>query len=212
LDVTVAGNYAYTANWATGDTGTGVVNVVDISNPRSPAVVARIDTLVGAANAVFCDSNYLYVAMSNYMASDSVVGGVRVVDVHDPTHPKVVAGYDLHWPHNGFDVKARFPYVYVAGRDSFFVFRFTPSGVEASPPHASRLTPYVISPNPFFSFASVPGHSSVRFSLYDISGRKVGVFKGDRIGEGLSPGVYFLRPDPRTTLHGPCILRVVKVR
>jgi len=65
-----------------------------------------------------------------------------------------------------------------------------------------------VSPNPFASFASVPGHSSDRFSLYDISGRKVGVYKGDHIGEGLVPGVYFIRAeDQRAEL-----LRVVKIR
>jgi hypothetical protein len=48
-------------------------------------------------------------------------------------------------------------------------------------------------PNPFTSFTSIPGHASDRFALYDISGRKVGTFQGDRIGDGLSPGVYFLR-------------------
>ena len=48
-------------------------------------------------------------------------------------------------------------------------------------------------PNPFTSFATLPGHEAERFSLYDISGRKVGTYQGDRVGEGLAPGVYFLR-------------------
>ena len=30
---------------------------------------------------------------------------------------------------------------------------------------------------------------------YDISGRRVGVYKGDRIGEGLRAGVYFVRAE-----------------
>jgi Right handed beta helix region len=84
------------------------------------------------------------------------------------------------------------------------------SGVEVSQPlrltpHASRLTVF---PNPFASFASVPGHASERFSLYDISGRKVGVFQGDRVGEGLSAGVYFLRKADGSSQP----LRIVKVR
>lgn len=49
-------------------------------------------------------------------------------------------------------------------------------------------------PNPFASFASIPGHEKESFALYDIAGRRVGTYKGGRIGEGLSPGVYFLRP------------------
>ncbi len=70
---------------------------------------------------------------------------------------------------------------------------------------AARIT---AKPNPFTSFTSVPGLGSQRFALYDISGRKVGVYKGDRIGEGLSPGVYFLRPDNKRVFS----LRVVKLR
>jgi len=63
-------------------------------------------------------------------------------------------------------------------------------------------------PNPFTSFTTVPGPSSERFALYDISGRRVGTYKGDRVGEGLKTGVYFLRP--QTSPSAP--LRIVKVR
>ena len=63
-------------------------------------------------------------------------------------------------------------------------------------------------PNPFTSFATVPGHSSERFTLYDISGRRVGIFKGDRIGLGLSAGVYFLRPSDMNAKP----IRIVKLR
>jgi len=63
-------------------------------------------------------------------------------------------------------------------------------------------------PNPFTSFATLPGHEAERFSLYDISGRKVGIFRGDRVGEGLAPGVYFLRTENGAAKP----LRIVKVR
>jgi hypothetical protein len=84
------------------------------------------------------------------------------------------------------------------------------SGVEDGepshlPPHTSRFT---VLPNPFSSFATVPGHSSERFSLYDISGRRVGVYKGDRIGEGLRAGVYFVRKLD----GGTPPVRIVKIR
>jgi len=84
------------------------------------------------------------------------------------------------------------------------------TGVEEKP--CSRLTPYnshlTPSPNPFASFTTIPGHSSKRFSLYDISGRKVGLYKGDRIGEELSAGVYFLKPEN----GGAKPFRIVKLR
>ena len=63
-------------------------------------------------------------------------------------------------------------------------------------------------PNPFTSFATLPGHEGERFALYDISGRLVGTCQGDRVGEGLAPGVYFLRSSD--TKDKP--LRIVKVR
>jgi len=105
-------------------------------------------------------------------------------------------------------------YVYVSDASLYSTnnriqkFRKTVVGVEVSPSHESRVTSYRVSPNPFTSFATVSGHSSDRFALFDISGRKVGVYKGDRIGEGLSAGVYFLR-----ALNGSSKpLRIVKLR
>jgi hypothetical protein len=63
-------------------------------------------------------------------------------------------------------------------------------------------------PNPFTSFATLSGHEAERFALYDVSGRKVGTYRGDRVGEGLAPGVYFLRPVSGDAKP----LRIVKVR
>ena len=82
------------------------------------------------------------------------------------------------------------------------------SGVEVLPSTSSRLTPYEVFPNPFNSFAALPGHEAERFSLYDISGRKVGTYRGVRVGEGLGPGVYFLRSSNNKDKP----LRIVKVR
>lgn len=63
-------------------------------------------------------------------------------------------------------------------------------------------------PNPFTSFARIPGHEAERFNLYDISGRKVGTYFGNRIGEGLAAEVYFLRS--ASNQEKP--LRIVKVK
>ena len=84
-----------------------------------------------------------------------------------------------------------------------------PSGVdeEAARSLVFRL-PFSVSPNPFTSFAQVPGHEREAFSLYDISGRQVGIYKGDRVGQGLAAGVYFLRPEGKDAVP----LRVVKLR
>jgi len=102
-----------------------------------------------------------------------------------------------------------------AGRDYQGAFRATcelyesGSGIEqeevTQAPSRIRLR---ASPNPFVGYTVVPGHSSELFALYDISGRRVGVYKGDRIGEGLRAGVYFLRAEGGDRKP----VRVVKVR
>jgi len=68
-----------------------------------------------------------------------------------------------------------------------------------------RLT---VKPNPFTTFATLPGHEAERFSLYDISGRKVGIYKGDRIGFDLTAGIYFLKSESKDAKP----LRLVKLR
>ena len=70
------------------------------------------------------------------------------------------------------------------------------------------LHTFCVQPNPFVAVASVPGHSTDRFALFDVSGRRVGTYRGDRIGEGLAPGVYFIRADKGDRKP----IRIVKVR
>jgi hypothetical protein len=65
-----------------------------------------------------------------------------------------------------------------------------------------------IRPNPFVSFATVSGQEGKRFEMYDVLGRRVGVYKGDRIGADLGPGVYFVR---RVGEEGAPV-RVVKIK
>jgi len=90
-------------------------------------------------------------------------------------------------------------------------FRIRPgNGVEqgnGAPFSVSRL-PYRVAPNPFISSATIPGHERESFTLYDVSGRNIGVYKGDRIGTGLSAGIYFLKPEGKDAKP----LRIVKLR
>jgi len=48
-------------------------------------------------------------------------------------------------------------------------------------------------PNPFTTFARIPGYERESFVVYDVMGRKVGIYTGNRIGGELAPGVYFFR-------------------
>jgi YVTN family beta-propeller protein len=84
-----------------------------------------------------------------------------------------------------------------------------PSGVETAEVKGLRGEGRITArPNPFTSFATVTGHETERFSLFDVTGRRVGTYRGDRVGEGLAPGVYFLRPEGK----GSKPVRIVKLR
>jgi hypothetical protein len=83
------------------------------------------------------------------------------------------------------------------------------SGTETAEDRGQRLEVRInATPNPFTFFSSVPGREKETFDLYNIAGRKVGSYKGDRIGANLPAGVYFLRTSGKTSTP----VRIVKVR
>jgi hypothetical protein len=63
-------------------------------------------------------------------------------------------------------------------------------------------------PNPFISLCRIVGHECDEFTIFDHSGRQVGMAKGDRIGAGLAAGVYFVRGSGSKTAP----IRIVKTR
>ncbi len=67
---------------------------------------------------------------------------------------------------------------------------------------------FKFAPNPFVSFTTVPGRVGENFELYDISGRRIGTYRGDRIGQDVRPGVYFVRAKGETGITA----RIIKVR
>jgi photosystem II stability/assembly factor-like uncharacterized protein len=89
------------------------------------------------------------------------------------------------------------------------ILRYAPqTGIGLGNLQNGKLSQLRVFPDPFTSYAKIPGHEAERFALYDISGRLVGTCQGDRIGEGLTVGVYFLKPE----IGDARPLRVVKVR
>lgn len=83
------------------------------------------------------------------------------------------------------------------------------AGVEEQGSSRQRLVGSVkATPDPFASFTRIVGHETERFDVYDISGKTVGMYQGNRIGEGLSPAVYFVKLNDG---HGGS-LRIVKAK
>jgi len=100
---------------------------------------------------------------------------------------------------------------YGNGKEEVF-YKRNPSGnaVEENSELGSRKFKIRLNarPNPFTSFTALPGHEAERFALYDISGRRVGTYRGDRVGADLTPGVYFIKPEEKQSKP----LRIVKLR
>ena len=67
---------------------------------------------------------------------------------------------------------------------------------------------FKICPNPFTAYTTILGYERDYFTVYDISGRKVGRYKGNNLGVGLAAGVYFVVPEK----SGGKPARVVKIK
>jgi hypothetical protein len=94
------------------------------------------------------------------------------------------------------------------GYNWIFKIDTQPTGVQERPGGPGLQASIRVIPDPFASYAKVAGHEADHFSLYDISGRRVGTYQGNRIGEGLEAGVYFLKSEGKDAKP----MRVVKVR
>ncbi len=62
-------------------------------------------------------------------------------------------------------------------------------------------------PNPFVQYTRIPEYEDTNFQVFDLTGKQVGLFKGNRIAELLSAGVYFVRIN---TYSNP--IRIVKLK
>lgn len=66
----------------------------------------------------------------------------------------------------------------------------------------------VATPNPFVSFARVLDHEKELFIVYDVSGKQTSICRGNRIGENLAAGVYFITNLSKNITR----IRVVKIK
>lgn len=63
-------------------------------------------------------------------------------------------------------------------------------------------------PNPFIDYTTIKGFETAHFTLYDVSGRQIGIYIGSQIGANIPAGVYFLKPSGK----GADYLRIVKIQ
>jgi len=83
--IEVQGDYAYIADAAVvGVPDTASVQIVDISDPRSPSIVGCYLSAGGNCFNVFPARNILFIADGN--------GGIKLLDILDPTSPELVLG------------------------------------------------------------------------------------------------------------------------
>ncbi len=86
-DVEISGTVAFVAGYQSG------LHVVDVAYPARPALLATYQT-PGSVQGLFVDGSTLYLAEQPAWDSQQQVmgGGLRALDVSDPTHPREV-GY-----------------------------------------------------------------------------------------------------------------------
>jgi hypothetical protein len=84
------------------------------------------------------------------------------------------------------------------------------TGVEERPANGRVTSAAILTvvPSPFISYTRIPGHERESFVVYDAQGRKVGIYPGDRVCDGLAPGVYFVLREN----HPVPTIRIVKIR
>lgn len=66
----------------------------------------------------------------------------------------------------------------------------------------------IAKPNPFISYTRIVDRERELFVVYDAQGRKVGIYAGNCVAQGLAPGVYFVRVDGDACTTA----RIVKIR
>lgn len=174
----------------------GSLQVVNVSNPAVPQIVASINTLNGDASDIWILGDYAYVAAADYWSAEKgkerqvggirsvstlnkradVEGGLRVVDISDPLTPILVASYDTPGdPRGVFTVDTL---VFIADYDSLQILKHVITGIkEISGKNSERDLRLQILPNPFSNTTKIhyhlPTSNYISLKIFDITGRIV---------------------------------------
>ncbi|HDQ99833.1 MAG TPA: hypothetical protein ENN51_06075, partial [candidate division WOR-3 bacterium] len=199
LGVAVAGGYAYLPGQVyTPDSATGYVNVIDVSDPEDPVLVAS-DTVGQVCYGVAVSDGFLYVAAGS--------SGLVVYDISDPRNPVRVGHYQKtgHRPFTAMQLAVVGNVAFVA--DYFRglrVIEFLGAGVEEPPNerpsfagHGPTVVRGVLMLSGLGTRSELSDNSVMsRAALLNASGRKVMELQpGDNDVRHLSPGVYFIRAE-----------------
>lgn len=194
----------------------GSLQVVDVSNPESPHIVASLNSLNGDPLDIWISGNYAYVAAADHWSpprgkekqvgglrpewtfgrNADVEGGLSVIDISNPLDPALRASYDT--PGDPRGVFAVDTTVFVADYDSLQILRHSATGIEETATDSyvgdTRLR---IQPNPFANLTViyyqllVPDRVGVY--IFDITGRLVKTI----VEEHQEAGMYAIPWDGR---------------
>jgi len=208
--VAVWGNYAYVADFDAG------LQVVDISNPASPAIVGSVDTPDYALDVAVAGT-YAYVA--------DYASGLQVVDISNPASPAIIGSGDTPGESlaSPIGVAVGGDYAFIAGYGLQILPAQCPAStaVEISSFEAASISGEILlrqsHPNPFRGESErtaigfeLAGRTRATLRVFDASGRLVRIVLHETLeagvhsafwdgrnarGDAVATGVYFYRLD-----------------
>ncbi|MFH0727363.1 MAG: hypothetical protein V2B19_13625 [Pseudomonadota bacterium] len=142
FDVTVSGNYAYVT---AGESG---LQIIDVSNPTSPAIVGAVETPENSGVNVAISGNHVYVADGS--------SGLQVIDIGNPANPAIIGA--VLTPFFAQTVTVSGNYAYVADSCSDFEFSSSLQIIDVSNPANPTIVGAVNTPGRSSEAITVSGN------------------------------------------------------